>query len=297
VPPLAWVPGLAARDRRQADALGAEGLRRAIERKRERADNRLMTAFETHPNDALAAWPIRGLARRFPAKDLATLKTLLQEYAHRLPGDLPHGVKFVRAGGPDDDFYMATDGRGGFWFREVEYQDFNSRRDLFGGLDACASGGFLTPNQEYALESLWHEIWHNRQLGAVEAMRLELEHPLRRFAETLNQAVARLTYPRFVERLGGAAAHQAWVIAAGYGYQKTVSRLWQVIEACGLTPLEVAGDLATINVSGDLVQAHSLVAGLLAKRSGARKATIQAALEMLSARLDLFLAALSEIKS
>ncbi len=52
-----------------------------------------MTATEINPNDSLAAWPIRGLARRFPAKDLATLKTLLQEYAYRLPGDLPHGVK------------------------------------------------------------------------------------------------------------------------------------------------------------------------------------------------------------
>ena len=256
-----------------------------------------MTATEINQNDALAAWPIRGLVRRFPAKDLATLKTLLQEYAYRLPGDLPHGVKFVRAGGPDDDFYMATDGRGGFWFREVEYQDFNSRRDLLGGLAACATGGFLTPTQEYALESLWHEIWHNRQRGATEAMRFELVHPLRRFAETLNQAVARLTYPRFIERLGGTAAHQAWVIAAGYGYQKSVSRLWQVIEAYGLTPPEVAGELATVNVAGDLAQAYSLVAGVLAKRSGAKKAAIQAALEMLSARPDLFLAALSEIKS
>lgn len=49
--------------------------------------------YRVNQNDALAAWPIRGLARRFPAKDLATLKTLLQEYAYRLPGDLPHGVK------------------------------------------------------------------------------------------------------------------------------------------------------------------------------------------------------------
>ena len=189
-----WGPRLGARDRRQGDALGAEGLRRAIERKRERADNRPMTAFETHPNDALAAWPIRGLARRFPAKDLATLKTLLQEYAYRLPGDLPHGVKFVRAGGPDVDFYMATDGKGGFWFRDIEHQGFNSRRDLFGALACCAKRQPMTPEQEYALESLWHEIWHNRQTGIDEVMTFPFGHPVRRFVETLNQALARLTY-------------------------------------------------------------------------------------------------------
>ena len=103
-----------------------------------------MTATEINQNDALAAWPIRGLARRFPAKDLVTLKTLLQEYAYRLPGDLPHGVKFVRAGGPDDDFYMATDGKGGFWFRHVEYQGFNSQRDLFGALACSGSWSMVT---------------------------------------------------------------------------------------------------------------------------------------------------------
>ncbi|MBK5966151.1 hypothetical protein CCR95_19215 [Thiocystis minor] len=86
-----------------------------------------MTAFETNADDALGAWPICGLARRFPAKDLSTLEVLLREYAHRLPGDLPRGVTFVREGGPDDDFYMATDGKGGFWFREVEHQ--GSTRD------------------------------------------------------------------------------------------------------------------------------------------------------------------------
>jgi len=45
-----------------------------------------MAAFETNADDALAAWPIRGLARRFPAKDLATLEVLLRR--HGLPSTL-----------------------------------------------------------------------------------------------------------------------------------------------------------------------------------------------------------------
>ena len=28
------------------------------------------------------------------------------------------------------------------------------------------------PCEEYALESLWHEIWHNRQKGAFEVLSL-----------------------------------------------------------------------------------------------------------------------------
>ena len=256
-----------------------------------------MDASETHPNDALAAWPIRGLARRFPAKDLATLKTLLQEYAHRLPGDLPHGVKFVRAGGPDDDFYMATDGKGGFWFRHVEYQGFNSQRDLFGALACCATRQPMTPEQEYALESLWHEIWHNRQPGIAALNKLTSAHPVRRFAETLNQAVARLTYPAFVSRLGGQSTQQQWVMEHGYGYAETVQRLWQVIRQCGLEPIKIAGELSAVNMTEDLSRAAKQLAKVLAKRSGLNEQAIYAALETLSADERLFIGCLSGIRS
>jgi hypothetical protein len=83
-----------------------------------------MTTSETDMDDRRAAWPVRGLARRFPADDLESLQTLLKEYAYRLPDELPHGVEFVQAGGPGDDFYMATNGKGGFWVREIEHGSF-----------------------------------------------------------------------------------------------------------------------------------------------------------------------------
>ena len=258
-----------------------------------------MTAFDPQMDDALAAWPIRGLARRFPAKDLATLKTLLQEYAYRLPGDLPHGVQFVRAGGPDDDFYMATDGRGGFWVRDVQHAGFSSRRDLFGALAKCANQGLLpfTQDEEYALESLWHEIWHNRQAGADGIVRLEKAHPVRLFAETLNQVVARLTYPRFVEKLGGVAVHQAWVVNHGYGYLPFVSRFLRIVASLGLDIDTLTDGLTALNRQIDLMQASRHVAALLAKRSGTPRPPIQAALDMICASAPRFEAALKGIKS
>ncbi|MBP8283537.1 MAG: hypothetical protein KAX46_06430 [Chromatiaceae bacterium] len=256
-----------------------------------------MTATEINQNDALAAWPIRGLARRFPAKDLATLKTLLQEYAYRLPGDLPHGVKFVRAGGPDDDFYMATDGKGGFWFRHVEHQGFNSQRDLFGAMECCAKRQAMTPEQEYALESLWHEIWHNRQTGMDLAAKLPKRHPARLFAETTNQVVARLTYPRFVQRLGGVAGHQDWVLARGYGYATFVERFLRIVSVLGLKIHDLAGDLASLNVQMDFLRGSEYVARLLAERAGLARGPIQAALDALSADDLVFAARLGGIRS
>jgi len=248
-------------------------------------------------DDRRAAWPVRGLARRFPADDLESLQTLLKEYAYRLPDELPHGVEFVRAGGPGDDFYMATNGKGGFWFREIEHGSFNSRRDLFGGLAKCAKRQPLTKDEEYALESLWHEIWHNRQTGMDAVMHLTSAHPVRRFAETLNQAVARLTYPRFVERLGGQAVHQAWVIDNGYGYAATVSRLWQIVRECGLSPLGVAGEFAAVNRGANLLEGSRQVAKRLGRRSAYPSEKIQAALDLLPAKEALFLSSLGGIKS
>lgn len=259
-----------------------------------------MTRLETDIDDLRAAWPVQGLARRFPAQDLVTLQTLLKEYAYRLPGDLPHGVRFVAEGGPDDDFYMGTNGKGGFWFREVEHGTFNSRRDLFGGLAKCAEKLQLplTRDEEYALESLWHEIWYNRQTGMEKAVKLSRYHPVRLFAETLNQAVARLTYPRFVEHLGGKAIHQDWVLQHGYGYAGNVARLWRVIGECGLDLKCLAGDLATINREYELLDGSRHVAKLLQKRSGYSHARIQAALDLLSIVDDSrFAARLSGIRS
>lgn len=114
-----------------------------------------------------------------------------------------------------------------------------------------------------------------------QVARLSMRHPVRRFAETLNQAVARLTYPRFVERLGGQAAHQDWILQHGYGYATSVARLWRAIGECGLDPNDLAGELAT-NRAADLLQGARHVAKSLAKLSGYPITNIQAALEALT---------------
>lgn len=274
-----------------------DGVRRAVAARSGKLPGPLGEVLRAQADDVHAAWPVRGLARRFPARDLATLQTLLKRYADLFPEELPHGVKFVREGGPSDDFYMATDGQGGFYFREIEHAGFNSRRDLFGGLAKCASGQPMAREEEYALECLWHEIWHNRQKGGASVMAYAQEHPARRFAETLNQAVARLTYPRFVERMGGQAQHQDWVLENGFGYATTVSRLWKVLDECGVSRKSLAGDLSSINREGDLSEAVILVARLLAKRGKYSMPRIHAALELLSSTEDRFLARLGEIKS
>jgi hypothetical protein len=58
--------------------------------------------------------------------------------------------------------------------------------------------------------------------------------------------------------------------------------LWRVIAECGLDQKGLAGELATINREADLLQGSRHVAKILAKRSGYKEKSIQAALDALS---------------
>lgn len=248
-------------------------------------------------DERLGAWPVKGLAWSYQAHDLSSLESFLKRYASLFPNELPHGIRFVRDGEPNDDFYMATDGEGGFWFRDVERHGFNSRRDLFGAFAKCARSRPMTPHEEYALEALWHEILHNRQTGMADVAKLSKPHPVRLLAEGLNQWVARLTYPTLIERLGGAIQHQDWILENGYGYRLTVTRLRRIAAHVGLNERDLTGELANINRDRDLLRGPEWLAGLFHRKSGADVAALQAALEAVSKPRLRFEAALGAIKS
>ncbi|MBR8535407.1 hypothetical protein KDU71_07530 [Carboxylicivirga sediminis] len=75
----------------------------------------------------------------------------------------------------------------------------------------------LTFNQEYAVESLWHEIRH---AGAKGWHHYKYGTDLRKVPmETLNQFCARHSYDGFLKQLGGKAYHQKAIIEEGFGYK------------------------------------------------------------------------------
>lgn len=96
---------------------------------------------------------------------------------------------------------------------------FNPARDLMEGLVSIKNKRPLTFNQEYAFESLWHEILHAKtQTKYYRLTALQREH-----METVNQFVARHTYPDFIKSFGGQAEHQAEILDKGYGYGSWIS--------------------------------------------------------------------------
>ncbi|MBD0822631.1 hypothetical protein [Aestuariibaculum marinum] len=93
------------------------------------------------------------------------------------------------------------------------YSPLESIRESF---EAIKNGQALTFDQEYALESMWHEMRHS---GAKGWSGINASTPNRTISmEIINQFCARHTYNDFIESLGGKAVNQTAVIERGYGY-------------------------------------------------------------------------------
>lgn len=97
---------------------------------------------------------------------------------------------------------------------------FNPLHEVKGAMKAITEKTALTFNQEYALESVWHEFRH---AAAVGWKNVNLKTPvLINSMEVINQFCARLSYPSFIRGLGGKASHakknygeRLWLRAAG----------------------------------------------------------------------------------
>lgn len=131
-------------------------------------------------------------------------------------------------------YFMATSSRGTYWISQRDFpasNNFNPAADLKNAWNKIAKEKKLTFNEEYAIESLWHETVHNRQIPTYAGGERTVT---RRMMETVTQWVARRTYPRFVESLGGTAAHQKAIIKGGYGYGSWIRNFDKLREALGI---------------------------------------------------------------
>jgi hypothetical protein len=109
---------------------------------------------------------------------------------------------------------------------------FNPAEELKTALAIVKEGKELTFNQEYALESLWHEIRH---AGAKGWGNIVKANDMKRSAmEVINQFCARKSYPDFIKQLGGKAMHQNEIMASGYGYSQSVGNFRKALSKYGI---------------------------------------------------------------
>lgn len=149
---------------------------------------------------------------------------------------------------------------------------FNAAEELKNAWNKLAEGKPLTWEEEYACESLWHEITHNKEkrgpLGAVGV----------RYMETVTQWTARRTYHEMLESLGGKAEHQADIKKNGLGYGSWIRNFDRLLEALGIDEAVLLPFMQDMIATQRMNEYGQALVDFLSKESGVKKSAVRAAL-------------------
>ncbi len=110
---------------------------------------------------------------------------------------------------------------------------FNPLKEVKSALLSIRNESDLTFNQEYSLESLWHEIRHAGAKGWKDNRMADKYSSAA--METINQFCARKSYDQFIAKLGGKAVNQADVLSKGYGYANRLANFRSALECYGVS--------------------------------------------------------------
>ncbi|MFA6721233.1 MAG: phage minor head protein [Candidatus Cloacimonadaceae bacterium] len=192
----------------------------------------------------------------------------------------------------NDDYVMATDSNGTLFISSKCWAAANNicgADDLLSAMKKLGRES-LSFNEEYALESLWHEINHNRQ---IISRNYPNDHYKTVCMETVTQWLSRRTYQRMMQQLGGfAPEHQAAIISDGYGYGQYVKRFELMLRKLGVAAHDVLDEIEQIYVNVDRNNYAESIARILATESNKSKAKIRRAMESFNveSRFNAFLA-------
>lgn len=183
-------------------------------------------------------------------------------------------VKFDHEG-----YFMATNGYGTLWVSQRRHglgggKTFTASEELLSAWNKLSAGKPLSWNEEYSVESLWHEITHNRQKGNAGGERTVK----RRLMETVTQWTARRTYPELLEALGGKAAHQADILKNGLGYGQWIKNFDRLLETLGVSDDVLLPALKRLMAEQDKGDYGEFLASFLTAQSGRKKSAIKKAL-------------------
>lgn len=179
------------------------------------------------------------------------IKNIMSKYAELSPDDFRNGlkeVKFLKSKSYMMQHSMLYSSAKGEWVggstitlssHEFSSIKFNPLEEFRNGLGAIKSGNKMTFNQEYSFESLWHEILH----GKTKSPPQRLSQIGTKNMETINQFVARHTYPDFIKKLGGEAIHQKEILDNGFGYQQWITDFRGMLKNNNIDEVQAYKDL------------------------------------------------------
>lgn len=180
-----------------------------------------------------------------------------------------------------ESYFMATYCDGRFMLSERDFthgngKTFNPAKALTSAWNKLAEGKSLTWEEEYACESLWHEITHNREKrGPLPRSR---NAPGLRYMETVTQWTARRTYHHMLESLGGKAAHQADIKKNGLGYGLWIRNFDKLVGALKVNEDELLSALLEMIATRPWNDYGKVIVETLSQKSGIKKSVVRAAL-------------------
>ncbi len=165
-------------------------------------------------------------------EDLTIVDEMLKDVLNDNPEYFHFGYGGIKAVSRDKTYMSTAPEKGVIEINFAENQQgFNPGKDLVSAFNKIKKGEVLLRNEEYAVETLWHEIYHNMSANTFKLPDWDdLDGFSRVTMETVNQLCARHTYPVFLQQLGGTARHYNWILEDGYGYNALVKNLRRVLK-------------------------------------------------------------------
>jgi hypothetical protein len=174
--------------------------------------------------------------------DLSRVRSAMKKIAQENKDYFRRGYVGMFIAPDGEKYFMSTNINGQIFVNFAQKDGFDAGTSLVSAFEKLENGVALTQNEEYSIEVLWHEILHNKSkntvnLPATTVINMGFQRVV---AETVNQLVARHTYPDFLSKLGGKAIHKDWILANGYGYSATVNNLRRLLSALNINESEFA---------------------------------------------------------
>jgi hypothetical protein len=168
-----------------------------------------------------------------------TVQNKLTVLADNKPEWFPKGFNGINAVSNPELFAGFNPKTGEFYISASDdlVNGFKPAHELIAAMQKIQSGEQLTFNNEYAIETLWHEIMHGFTGIAPNRYPLNTEP----FMEGVVQLLARYSYHLLVNALGGTANHQDKIIADGLSYQTVTKNLLFMIEKAGIQGVDFTG--------------------------------------------------------
>ncbi|MFM8443937.1 MAG: hypothetical protein ACKN9W_11440 [Methylococcus sp.] len=146
------------------------------------------------------------------------------------PEWFPNGFKGIHAIANRNLFAGTLGGRLYFSDADTMVAGFRPATALKNALLNIEAGKALVFNEEYAIETLWHEMLHG--MSGIQAAKIPIGKDA--IEEGLIQSVSRLTYTRLIDQLGGQAAHQHGIVMNGFAYAQTARNFCEMYRRAGI---------------------------------------------------------------